>query len=75
MDERFDFPNPDINPDPQQRFPSAAITKRIVALLDERAAALPGPPEPRLPPLAPRAREPLVRHPRPTGYVAADDFS
>ena len=67
----------DHEPDTSQQplFPSAAVATEIIALLDERAAALPGPPEPWLPPLAPRAREPLVRHQRPTGYVAADDFS
>ena len=34
MDERYDFPNPDINPD---SCPSRAITKQIVAQLDGRA--------------------------------------
>ena len=38
-------------------------------------AAQPRHPEPRLPPLAPRTRQPLVRRPRPDTYVAADDFS
>lgn len=36
MDERYDFPDPDTNPQPL--FPSAAIAKRIVAQLDVRAA-------------------------------------
>ena len=38
-------------------------------------AAQPRHPEPLLPPLAPRTRQPLVRRPRLDTYVAADDFS